>query len=247
MRQVTIITVCYNSQSTIQATIESVLQQTYLNIEYIIVDGGSTDNTLNIIDQYRNIFGNRLVVISEQDSGIYDAMNKGILKAHGELIGILNSDDFYERNAVENIVNNMRSEKYQILYGFVRAWKEGKEYGISRLSHEFMKERMIGHPACFVTKSTYSTYGMFDVQYPCVADYDFMLRMLEKKDVFFVPVNEIIANFRMGGVSASEKAWLDLLNLKKNHKLISKRKYQWEILKGKIYHFAKRIVKCLIT
>ena len=116
MIKVSIITVCYNSAATIRRTIESVLRQTYQNIEYIIVDGASKDETLSIIEEYRDALGQRLRLVSEPDQGIYDAMNKGIRMAEGTLIGILNSDDFYEPMAVEHIVNAMTDEKYQILY-----------------------------------------------------------------------------------------------------------------------------------
>ena len=99
--KVSIITPCLNSEKTIRETIESVLNQTYLNIEYIIVDGGSTDNTLTIIREYIPLFRGRLHVISEKDDGIYDAMNKGIKKSHGQLIGIINSNDYYDYNIHE--------------------------------------------------------------------------------------------------------------------------------------------------
>ena len=145
--KVSIITVCYNSAATIRRTIESVLHQTYTDIEYIIVDGMSNDGTLEIINEFQDIFENRIKLISEPDRGIYDAMNKGIRIATGALIGILNSDDFYESAAVEHMVYSMTEEKYQILYGFMRTVKNGDEYTIGRSSHKFLREGMIGHPA----------------------------------------------------------------------------------------------------
>ena len=241
MIKVSIITVCYNSAETIKKTIESVLQQSYENIEYIVVDGASTDGTLDIVNQYQTGFQGRLQVISEPDNGIYDAMNKGIHVATGELIGILNSDDYYETDAVEHMVESMADDKYQILYGFVRAIQNGVEYSIDRQSHLFLNKRMIGHPACFVSKAVYDDFGCFDTEYVSVADYDFMLRMSKIESVKFKPVDYLITNFTLGGMSASPKAWLDLLKLRKNYGFISAKEYRKEITKDKIYRFIHRI------
>ena len=109
--KVSIITACFNSEKTIKTTIESVLHQTYSNIEYIIIDGKSSDSTIEIVKEYMPLFRGRLRYISEKDNGIYDAMNKGIRLSKGDVIGIINSDDFYELDAVENIIKYMNSEK----------------------------------------------------------------------------------------------------------------------------------------
>ena len=124
--KVSIITVCYNSEKTIRRTIESVLNQTYDNIEYIIVDGASTDQTMDIVKEYEPKFSGRMRWISEPDEGIYFAMNKGIDMAAGELIGLLNSDDTYESNAVKSIRDALVSEPYQILYGFARVYTKNR-------------------------------------------------------------------------------------------------------------------------
>lgn len=240
-KKVTIITVCYNSALTIRRTIESVLQQTYQNIEYVIVDGESTDDTLSIIKEYENVFGTRIKVISESDKGIYDAMNKGIHLASGTLIGILNSDDFYESSAVEHMVNAMTDERYQILYGFVRTIKDGIECSIDRRSHKFLEDGMIGHPACFVTKAVYDDFGGFDLQYVSVADYDFMLRMSRIEDVRFYPVDHLITNFLLGGMSASTVAWLDLQKMRKNYGIISEKEYRKEIIKNRVYKICENL------
>ena len=235
MIKVSIITVCYNSQNSIRKTIESVLNQTYKNIEYIIIDGQSTDGTIEIVQEYTDAFEGRMRVVSEPDHGIYDAMNKGIGMATGELIGILNSDDYYEEKAVECMIDSMSGDKYQILYGFMRSMKGNQEYCIGRSSHLFLKEEMIGHPACFVTKAIYDDFGGFDLQYVSVADYDFMLRMSEIKEVKYRPVDHLITNFAMGGMSASQEAWMDLLRMKRNRGMISEKEYQKEIIKDKIF------------
>lgn len=241
MIKVSIITVCYNSEATIQKTIESVVNQTYANIEYIIVDGKSKDHTLEIIQKYHSVYPQKITYISEEDKGIYDAMNKGIDMASGELIGILNSDDYYEIDAVENMVKSMKEDKYQILYGFVRAIKNNEEYSIDRQSPAFLEERMIGHPACFVTKSVYDDFGKFDLQYISASDYDFMLRMSKKKEIKFYPVNFLITNFLLGGMSSTDAAWLDLVKLRRNHGIISEKQYKKEMMKSKIYNWYSRL------
>lgn len=242
MIKVSIITVCYNSAATIRRTIESVLGQTYDNIEYIIVDGASKDETLSIIEEYKGAFGQRLRLVSEPDQGIYDAMNKGIRMAEGTLIGILNSDDFYEPMAVEHMVNAMTDEKYQILYGFVRSLKNGLEYSIERHSFKFLREQMFEHMTCFVTKAVYDDFGYFDLQYISVADYDFMLRMSQIEEVKFYLVDHLITNFAQGGMSSTAAAWLDLLKLRRNHGIISEREYKREMLKDKLYRVYCKLI-----
>lgn len=235
--KVSIITVCFNSEKTIERTIKSVLEQTYKNIEYIIVDGASTDNTLGIADRYRKSFGGRLIVISERDDGIYDAMNKGIDMASGELIGIINSDDWYERDAVETVVKNYiknRECSKAVLYGKTGICQDDTLIRISESSHEKLEEEMISHPACFVTKEAYDKLGKYNTGYSCVADYDLMLRFFRSGEVKFVPINEHISNFSLGGMSSTGKAYIDLMRLKINYKKISWVKGYTEILKAKL-------------
>ena len=232
-----VITVCYNSEKTIKKTIESVLYQTYQNVEYIIVDGNSTDSTMKIVKEFEPLFNGRMRWISEKDYGIYDAMNKGIQMASGELIGIINSDDFYELDAVEHMVNAMTEAPYQILYGAVRTLKNGVERSIAIGSHLFLREAMIGHPACFVTKKLYDDFGCYDAQYISAADYDFMLRMSENKNVIFKPVYQVIANFSLGGMCASSRAYYDLLKVQKKHQIITGKEYRKTVFKCRIYDF----------
>lgn len=201
--KVSIITVCYNSETTIKKTIESVIKQSYPNIEYIIIDGGSTDKTLDIINYYVERYSGRIKYISERDEGIYDAMNKGIKLATGQLIGIINSDDYYELDAVEHVVSVWDGTGMQILYGLMRKLVNGKEDSVLLLSHESLEDRMICHPSCFVTADVYREIGLFDKKYQSVADYDFMLRAFRSKKVFFKPVYKILANFSDGGISGS--------------------------------------------
>lgn len=219
MPLVSIITVCYNSEKTIKNTIESVLNQTYDEIEYIIIDGASTDKTCEILKGYDKAFeerfGRGIKLVSEPDNGIYDAMNKGIDLSTGELIGIINSDDSYEPDAVEVAVDNIPVNKSDyVIYGGINRYSEnGKLISREWYSHEFLDERMIAHPACFVSKSLYEKYGKYDTKYPSAADYEFMLRIKDEKDILFVPVHKEMSNFTMGGKCNSLKGYEDKLKM----------------------------------
>lgn len=238
---VTIITVCYNSEKTIAQTIESVMKQSYKNIEYIIIDGKSTDGTLQVIQKYKKIMMEKLKVVSEKDNGIYEAMNKGIALAKGKLIGIINSNDWYENDAVENIICNYDdSIKYQIIYGMERDYKEDKEM-ITILKHyQFLETNMIAHSSCFVSISVYDDLGKFNLKYKVSADYEFMLRMYLSKKVKFRMIYKLISNFRLGGISSTQFGVIDTAKLRYNFNLISKRKLYLIIIKNKIHMIIKR-------
>lgn len=225
--RVSIITPCFNSESTIERTMKSVLEQGYENLEYLIIDGGSTDRTLKLVEKYEPLFGGRMKVISEPDNGIYDAMNKGIKNASGELIGIINSDDCYEPNAVETVVSAMVTNKYQILYGMMRIIKAGVETKVTMPKHENLAEEMIAHPTCFVTKKVYTDFGMFDTKYRSCADHDFMLRMREHPEVSFVPVYKILASFTEGtGMSSRGESMMEAFGMLRDHGILSGKQYR---------------------
>jgi len=235
--KVSIITVCYNSELTIERTIKSVLDQTYDNIEYVIVDGDSNDSTMSIVHKYEHIFGSGLRVISEKDNGIYDAMNKGIDMSTGELIGIINSDDWYEHTAVEAMVNAYNEhpgDKAIVFYGYTGTIDDGKLISVTRASDEKLEEKMISHPSCFITRRAYEDLGKYNTEYPSVADYDLMLRFKKSNKVEFVPVDAHIANFSLGGMSSTGRAYIDLLKLKMNYNMISKIRGNIEIFKAKL-------------
>lgn len=240
---VSVITVCYNSAETIERTIKSVLQQTYDNYEYIIIDGNSKDNTLEIIRSYEPEFHGKMKLISEPDSGIYDAMNKGIRKASGELIGIINSDDFYEKNALEIMVGKYRKlqKEYVILYGFQRNLSEGKEVSVVLYHHDYLNQQMITHPTCFVSKQVYRDWGVFDTSYRSSADYEFMLRIFHGSKVFFQPVYEIITNFQMGGMSSSQKGYRETAGLRYRYGGISRMRYIKIVVKSWIYELIHKV------
>lgn len=207
---VSIITPCFNSESSIRDTIESVLYQTYRNIEYIIVDGASTDSTTEIIEEYVPLFQGRLRYVSEPDKGIYNAMNKGIKMSHGQLIGIINSDDYYETDAVEKMVRHYNKGEYQVLYGYMRVMSHDRIRYICKDSHKQLLKSMIPHPTCFISRNIYSDFGLYLERFRLVADYELMLRINKTGRINFQCIPEIITNYREGGASASKRTFYEV-------------------------------------
>lgn len=203
--RVSIITPSFNSEKTIKDTIESVLHQSYPNIEYIIIDGGSQDSTVDIIKEYQPLFEGRLRYVSEKDKGIYNAMNKGIKMSSGKLIGIINSDDYYELDAVETVIKYMGTDKYQVIHGGLRELERAGLTKCVLLKKEKLPYEMIAHPTCFVTRDVYKDYGLFLERFKIVADYEFFLRLYNTEKVTFSFIPRILANFRTGGASGNTK------------------------------------------
>ena len=223
--KVSIITITYNSELTLAETIDSVVKQTYPNIEYIIVDGKSTDRTLSIIQSKQNHISK---VISEKDNGLYDALNKGIAMATGDIIGILHSDDFYTHaQVIQDVVDAFENSKADALYAdlwyvdreqtdrVIRTWKSGNyKHG------QFLNGWMPPHPTFFVKKECYQKYGVFNLDFVSAADYELMLRFIHKHRIKLVYLPEVIVKMRVGGKSNSSfknrwrantedrKAWL---------------------------------------
>lgn len=207
---VSIITVCFNSEKTISKTLTSVLGQTYGNLEYLVIDGRSTDKTIDIAEKYRELFEDRGIkyrVISERDKGLYDAMNKGIKMSNGDIIGMVNSDDWYERDAVETAVNMFQESSYDILMCAVNKWK-GNKKSIKRPRIRKYKTSMdFCHPAMFVTKDTYKEIGYYGAS--VYADFDFWLRQFKRKRKFVIS-DKVITNFTLGGIS-NQKSFRKML------------------------------------
>lgn len=233
MREVliSIITPSYNSEKTIHTTIESILKQTYSRIEYIIVDGKSGDKTVAIAESYREALENRGIsyqIISEPDRGIYDAMNKGIRKAKGELIGIINSDDWYEENALQRVAEVYEKNPFDMFYADLKIWQEDAQGNLKEkmIKHSRLRKLAVSrdwnHPTTFITKEIYQKY-----QYKLESvhdDWDLVLR-IRKAGLKIVILNEVLANFRMGGAS-NEK------NLKK---CLSRGKARYRIYRNNGY------------
>ncbi len=202
--KVSIITVCYNSARTLQETIESVLAQTYADVEYIIIDGGSTDNTPAIIERYRSRIDR---VISEPDQGLYDAMNKGIALATGQMVGILNSDDLLAHaHVIADMVKAM-DRHTDAVCSDVHIFKDNKENVVRKYRCTRWKPWMfqIGHqpphPGFFVRKTCYERFGVFDLQFKRAADFELLLRFIgvHKINTKFVSYTSVL--MRSGGSS----------------------------------------------
>jgi len=204
--KISIITATYNSAKTLTRTVDSVLMQNYPDLEYIIIDGASTDKTKEIVTSYQNKLN--IKFISEPDKGIYDAMNKGIKLTTGDIIGILNSDDFYDNNSVlNNVTKAFEDASVDAVYGDIkyfgedinkitRYWQTG-EYTEGKLNNGWM----IPHPALFVRKSIYEKYGLYNTDFKLAADYEFILRLLKihKINVKYLP--ETLVRMYNGGSS----------------------------------------------
>jgi glycosyltransferase involved in cell wall biosynthesis len=201
---VTIITVVYNNDNYIAETINSVLAQSYNNIEYIIVDGGSTDRTLEIIRQYEAKID---YWISESDRGLYDAMNKGIALASGEIIGILNSDDLYFPDTVATVVKAYQKQQQPcVIYGNMLKFADNFTHTSlhqGNLTDSAFKTATISinHPTCFVHQTLYKNFGGFQQEYEVGADRELMMRF-HSQDVTFIHIEETLAKFRLGGTTS---------------------------------------------
>jgi len=200
---VSIITIVLNGRSLIRRTLESVIHQTYTNIEYIVIDGGSLDGTQDVLQEYDS----RLDLwLSEPDQGISDAFNKGIDRANGQIVGLLNAGDWYEPNAVEQAVNCFRRPATtDIVCGTLQYWRGSKrEYLCPSVPRLLEKEMTVTHPTCFVRADLYRQQGGFSRDYKYAMDYEFLLR-LRLGGAKFQVVNRVLANMRHEGLS--EKNW----------------------------------------
>jgi glycosyltransferase involved in cell wall biosynthesis len=215
---------------------ESVLSQTWDNFEYIVVDGLSSDQTLSIVQEYEPRFKGRLHYISQRDEGIYDAINKGLKMATGDIIGILNSDDFYTSNDVlEVIARYFESDQYDAIYADVHYvcndnLQKCKRYYSSRLFHSsFMRIGLMpAHPSFYCRKYIYDKYGIYDTHYRVAADFDILLRFIYFHHIKTKYVPKDFVTMRLGGVSTNGYASLSLimsehLRILKHHKLYTNR------------------------
>ncbi len=238
MEKISIITVTYNSAQTLEQTIQSVLSQTYPNLEYIIVDGKSTDDTLTIIEKYRNKISH---FVSEKDDGLYHAINKGINLATGDIVGVLHADDFYTKNDVltgitETFKMNEADAVYADLYyvdknntdKIIRIWKSG-----SFSPSKFLWGWMPPHPTFFVKKDIYNKYGVFNTTLRSAADYEIMLRLLYKHKIKVAYLPEFIVKMRVGGQSNA--------SIKNRVKANNEDRMAWKLNEVKPYFFTLTI------
>lgn len=209
--KVSVITVTWNSGATLRDTLESVLRQTYPDIEHIIVDGGSTDNTMALIKEYEPRYNGRLRYICEPDKGIYDAMNKGIRMATGNVVGMLNSDDFYTSDDVlTTVAATLKNDSLDAVYGDIHFvndddLKKCVRYYSSRPFRRWWMRFgfMPAHPSFYCSREVYMKYGTFDISYKVAADFECLLRLIfiHRIKIKYLPLDFV--TMRTGGASTS--------------------------------------------
>lgn len=217
--KVSIITATYNNAENLKSIIRQVLDQDYDNIEYIIIDGGSTDNTVELIKASEPFFKGRMKWLSEKDRGIYDAINKGIRMASGDIIGFC-FDTFADNRVIRDMVASIITNKTDGVHGdilyiqddkIIRTWKQGQ----GKLRFGWMP----GHPTLYLKKEVYETYGEYKTDYICSADYEFMVRILKDKKVKLSYIPRVLIHMSYGGTSTSGlNAYL--ISLKEGHRAL---------------------------
>ena len=214
--KISVITVCYNSAGTIKDTLESMASQRHKDFEHLIIDGGSKDRTLEIIRTWK---GHPVRLISESDEGIYDAMNKGVRLATGEVVAFLNADDFYkDANVLGRVAQVMQAERLDALYGDVEFFRPGQQDTVARRynSGRFTAGRlgwgwMPAHPALFVRRALFERYGAFRTDYRIAGDFEFIARVFRHPELRHRHLPESLVRMQLGGVSTS--GWRATLQL----------------------------------
>ena len=208
---ISILTATYNSEKTLRDTIESVLRQSCRDFEYILIDGGSKDNTVDIIKEYEPQFEGRLKYISERDNGIYDAMNKGIRMATGDVVGILNSDDFYTSDdALQKIADAFEHNDIDATYGDIHfvndddLTKMVRYYSSAVFKRSFMRFGLMpAHPSFYCKREVYEKYGAFDTSYRIAADFENLLRLIFIHRIKTLYIPKDFVTMRTGGASTA--------------------------------------------
>ena len=211
---ITIITIVRNQQNFIEETIKSVLLQEVPNLEYIVIDGASTDGTLDVIHKYKDQISK---IVSEKDDGIYDAINKGIKMAKFPIIGLINSSDIYVSGILQKVVEFYYKQPTDIVYGDILFREDELTESfmtVGHANHEKLNQSMsLFHPSTFISKNVYESFGLYDLKYSSASDYDFLLRLYLNNFRFrYFP--EVVSVFRKGGMSGQANI---IINLKENY------------------------------
>lgn len=244
--KISIITTCYNREATISDAIQSVLAQDYAELEYIIVDGASTDGSLDKIHEAIAGHEERVKLISESDHGMYEAINKGIRMATGDYIGLCHSDDImYANDTVSRVAQQLKSTQADFLYAdglfvdadnlsrVVRRWMGGR-YSRWRVRNGWLPL----HPTCYIKKELYTDWGLYDEQYKIAADTDLLVRYLLRKELKVTYLHEFVTRMRMGGMSTDnakrKKMWQEDIRVYRNHgfrcpNLVKIEKMMWKV------------------
>lgn len=218
---ISIITATFNSAKTLKDTIQSVLRQTNKDFEYLIVDGGSTDETIDIVKSYESEFSGRLKWVSEKDKGIYDAMNKGIKMASGDVVGILNSDDYFTSDDIlQTVADAFKRQEIDAIYGDIHFIRDGNpqkciRYYSSRMFRPFWLRFgfMPAHPSFYCKREVYERAGLYSLDYKIGADYEMMVRLFKRHKIKGLYVNKDFVTMRTGGASNTNvRSRLTLIN-----------------------------------
>ena len=236
-----IVTVTFNSENTLRRTVMSLIDQTEKDFEYIIIDGKSNDNTINIIKSYEKVFfdkGIKFYHKSEPDKGIYDAMNKAIKLCKGRYIAFINSDDWYELNTLEIIKSYISNSPVDLYHGKLNLYDQKANYlqTISPKGESVVSRKMpFFHPTCFISKRVYDKLNGFNLNYKICADYEFIIRLLSL-NVKTEYINKPLANFTKGGVSTTKIKEA----LEESHQIRIDRGFS--PFKSKLFYFAERFI-----
>lgn len=236
-----IITAAYNSAATLRDTMNSVLRQSYADYEYVVVDGASKDTTVDVIREYEPRFEGRMRWISEPDHGIYDAMNKGIVMASGDVVGILNSDDFFTSNDVlERVADEFNIDStLDAIYGDIHFVKDEDLSKCTRYySSSYFRPWLLrfgfmpAHPSFYVRKEVYEKYGLYDLQFRTSSDFEMMVRLFGKNKVKAKYIHKDFVTMRAGGestagVEAKKKVNRDIASSLKKHGIYTCQVFQW--------------------
>ena len=206
---ISIITATFNSAKTLKDTIQSVLRQTNKDFEYLIIDGGSTDETIDIVKSYESEFSGRLKWVSEKDKGIYDAMNKGIKMASGDVVGILNSDDYFTSDDIlQTVADAFKRQEIDAIYGDIHFIRDGNpqkciRYYSSRMFRPFWLRFgfMPAHPSFYCKREVFEKAGLYSLDYKIGADYEMMVRLFKKYRIMSQYINKDFVTMRTGGAS----------------------------------------------
>lgn len=231
-----VITICFNNAEGLKKTFDSIRKIKTSDVEYIVIDSASTDNTPEVLKANADIID---ILISEKDNGIYDAINKGIDAAHGSLIGLIHSGDFYLKNAFSGLKELHIANPDAVLYGALKAVNNGKFDSIWGWNACYLLEKMIPHLASFVPKSVYQKYGKYDETYKIAADYECFLRFF-KSNVQFIFTDTIVCGFNLEGVSQkkTEQTDSEVKQIKMKYNV-----YKAPGLKNKIKKIIKKIIR----
>ena len=252
--RISLITATFNSAETLRDTMQSVLNQTFKDVDYIIVDGNSKDATMEIVKEFEPRFEGRLRWVSEPDKGIYDAMNKGVRMAHGDVVGILNSDDFFASDDVLEKVNAAFTENPTIdgVYADVRYvdWNDTSKTVRMFSGKDFKRKKlcwgkMPPHPSFYVKKECYDKFGLYSLDYPICADYDMFVKMIWEGNIKTLYINDIFVNMRSGGTSSSgikvhSKIMRERMRCVREHNMPSNFLMQTSRYFGKIFSLLKK-------